>query len=134
MFDLKEEFDHYVARLRSGDPDAVFSLMELPPPSVLPLLEGAFSAEPDPQVREDLVHVAWQTRVPAALTMLTSAMDDPEPRVWKEAIDGLVVLGTAEAAVVLREAKLRNANRNTSGRYSFSDWIDDALAQIGDVR
>jgi len=128
--DRNEHFDYYLTRLRSGDPDAVFSLLELGT-SVLPLLERAFSTEPDPEVREDLVHVAWQTRVPTALPMLTSAMDDPEPRVWKEAIDGLVTLGTPEAASVLRDAMVRNPNRRTTGRYSFSEWIDDALFQIG---
>lgn len=129
--DLKEQFDYYLARRRCGDSDnAVMSLIELGS-SVLPLLERAFSTEVDPQVREDLVHVAWQTRVPAALTMLTSAMDDPEPRVWKEAIDGLVTLGTTEAADTLRHAKVRNPNRRTCGHHSFSEWIDDALAQIG---
>ena len=73
MSDLNEQFDYYLARLRSGDPDALFSLIELGT-SVIPLLERAFSTEPDPQVREDLVHAAWQTRVPTALPMLTSAM------------------------------------------------------------
>ncbi len=129
VLNVDEPFAYYLDRLRKGDGDAVHSQMDLGPNS-LPLIEQAIAAETEASVRQDLVHVAWQTRVPAALKILAASMNDAEPEVWKEAIDGLVCLGTQEAIDVLIRARSQRPGRPTHGRYSFVEWIDDALMQI----
>src|SRR5262249_36333253 len=96
MPNVEEPFAYYLDRLLNGDGEAVFGLMELGP-DALPLIEKAIASVQNSAVRQDLVHVAWQTRVPAALKILESSMNDPSPAVWKEAIDGLVCLGSPEA-------------------------------------
>jgi hypothetical protein len=72
--------------------------------------------EADPQVRESLVHVAWQTGTPEALPILSAAMRDPDPRVWKEVIDGLVTLGTPEAASAVSAGRMPVRPRLTGAR------------------
>src|SRR5262245_21378390 len=94
-------------------------------PSALPFIEIALAGESDRNVREHLVHVASQTRSPEALCILASSLHDSEPCVWKEAIDGLVTLGTTEAEEALRRAQLDGVDRRTGGPRSFLDWTID---------
>lgn len=129
MLNIEEPFDYYLDRLRNGDSEAIFGLMELGP-EALPLIEKAIASVQNSSVRQDLVHVAWQTRVPTSIKILASSMNDPSPAVWKEAIDGLVTLASPEAVDVLRRAREQAPDRPTHGRYSFIEWIDDALQQI----
>lgn len=129
MYHLAEQFAEYLARLCRGDGDVVSSLMDMGV-EVLPFVERALVTESDADVRTQLVHVAWQTRSEKALRILEPAINDTDPTVWKEAIDGLVTISTPEAANILRRARDQNPNGRTDGRYSFSQWIDDALQQI----
>lgn len=96
MLNVEEPFAYYLDRLRKGDGEAIFGLMELGA-AALPLIEKTIASMQNSSVRQDLVHVAWQTRVPAALK---------------------------------RRAKAQSPDRPTHGRYSFVEWIDDALSQI----
>lgn len=129
VLNIDEPFAFYLDRLRKGDGDAIFSLMDLGS-EALPLIERTIVAETDASVRQNLVHVAWQTRVLAAIKILAASMNDPEPEVWKEAIDGLVCHATPEAIEVLRSARDERPDRPTHGQFSFVEWIDDALSQI----
>jgi hypothetical protein len=43
--------------------------------------------------------------IPETLAFLAEALGDSSPDVWKNALDGIVTLGGAEAAVVLSAAK-----------------------------
>lgn len=126
-------FDDYLAGLRSGSDDALHALMEIGP-TVIPPARSAYATERDPQVRADLVHVVWQQRCADALPMLEAALCDDDPRVWKEAIDGLVTLGSPEARRVLVSARGVNPDRPTGGKLTFAEWIADAIEQLDQAR
>jgi HEAT repeat protein len=64
---------------------------------VIPLLASSFSVESDSSIRSALAKIAWRTNSPSAIPFLAEALDDDEPDVWKEALDGLVSLGGRSA-------------------------------------
>ena len=130
--DLSEAFDYYLRECRAGDREKAFFGMLHLGSDALPLIECAFANEPETDVRQFLIEIAWQTRDLAALPILAKALDDPEISVWKQATDGLVCLGTMEAADVLRAAKARDPSRRTGSDYTFAEWIDEALIQLSE--
>jgi hypothetical protein len=55
-----------------------------------------------------------------------SPLNDTEPSVWKEALDGLVTLGGPTALDVICQGRGRtNAEK--------AEWLDEAIAQIIDA-
>jgi hypothetical protein len=99
--------------------------------AIVPFVTHAYADEANPQIREYLVRAAWKAAPTEALPVMAEAIDDPEPSVWKEAIDGLVAIGNADAAKVLRTARACDPERAADELCSFSDWVHDALAQMG---
>jgi hypothetical protein len=75
--------------------------------AIVPLLIEAFNSGIDSEVREFLVEVIWQRGHPSTVPFLESALNDPEPAVWKQALDGLVTLGTIDAIEALHRARSR---------------------------
>ncbi len=122
-------FNYYLTALRAGSDDALHRLLEMPP-EILPMVVAAYSTEEDPAVRAALVHVAWEQRSADALPILETALNDPVPAVWKEALDGVVVLGSPEARRILLSARRVRPDRETDGSYTFEEWIADAIKQI----
>jgi hypothetical protein len=107
MHDINEELDYYLARLREiGGGDDLFCNLTHLGRGVLPRLMR--EAE-QPEHRAFLVHVIWQIRDRSAVDFLGAALSDPDPEVWKEALDGLVTLGGPTAL----------------------GWIDRMLEQVG---
>jgi len=96
--------------------------------AVLPELMAVFRAERDVQVRAFLVEVTWQHRQPSAVSFLGEALLDPEPVVWKEALDGLVTLASPAALEVLRSARIRQFPDPRSAE-EFRGWLEEAIAQ-----
>jgi HEAT repeat protein len=92
----------------------------------LPLVAEAYGRESDGQRRESLIHCLWQFRDIAALPTLSVALRDPDDRVWKEALDGIVTLGGDAALGVLEEA--RDALRKEPE--TKRQWIEEAIGQI----
>ncbi len=74
-------------------------------PSALPILIDAFRREPDNSVRAFLLNVIWEFRSPASIPVLAEALNDPDPEVWKQALDGLVTIKSKEARNALQAAK-----------------------------
>ena len=97
-------------------------------PEALPSVAEAYAHESDGRRRELLIHCLWQFRDLAALPTLSAALRDPDDRVRKEALDGIVTLGGDAALRVLEEA--RDARAKARIEKSKRAWIDEAIRQI----
>ncbi len=102
--------------------DAFFGLLEMDH-EILPELMAAFRKEHDSKTRAFLVEVVWQHRRQDAIPFLGEALQSTEPAVWKQALDGLVVLASPAALEVLRSAR-------HSGSDQFRGWIEEAIEQV----
>ncbi len=106
--------------------NALCALRDLP--EALPLIAEAYERECDGERREALIHCLWQFRDIRALPTLSAALHDPDDRIWKEDLDGIVTL-TGEAALrVLEEA------RDTVAKHATEQvrrgWIEEAIQQV----
>jgi hypothetical protein len=122
------QIEHYLEQLRRGHGDvAFFGLLETDH-SILPELMAAFRAESSIGIRVFLVYVIWEHRQQSVIPFLGEALLDPEPPVWKEALDGLVALASPAALDVLRAARTRRfpRPRDTEG---FRRWLEEAIEQ-----
>jgi HEAT repeat protein len=124
---LREDVAALLAEL--GGPDSATAACALNSMSqALPLVAEAYYREANPKRRQSLINCLWEYRDIAALPTLRAALRDPDDRVWKEALDGLVVIGGADAQRLLEEerASLRASAREQIRR----EWIDEAIEQI----
>jgi hypothetical protein len=130
MTDLEQKIrTRYLDRLdnrwHEEDPRIDFGLC------ALPYFVTAFSEEKNPERRAKLVRVIWQFRDVVALPTLATALGDPVPEVWKNALDGVVTIGEAsrdEALAVLKQAR-DSAAADPCGSDQLS-WIDEAIDQV----
>lgn len=127
---ISERIAYYLQRYRDGDGGAFHSLIEMDH-CVIPELITKFRNEPDASLREFIVEIIWQHRDPLAIPFLGEALQDSEPAVWKEAIDGLVTLASPAALKELHAAKGRHF-ASKSDAEEFRGWIDEAIQQIAD--
>ena len=86
----------------------------------------SFSVESDISIRSTLVKIAWRTKSLSAIPFLAEALDDREPDVWKEALDGLISLENQSALDVMRHARAR-------AKAEKSEWLEEAIEQITEV-
>lgn len=108
--------------------DAFFSLIEADP-AVLPVLIEAFAKDENHPIRAQIVQCIWHHRRQETISFLAEVLNDPEPCVWKEALDGLVAIGSAEASQAVQAARTRiPAERARRG--ITIEWIDEALEQL----
>ena len=125
---LRALVDHYLREWDSrGWAAAYHALIELGP-DVLPLLQERLSETGDAARRAALVQVARQMRSALALPLFEAALRDPEPAVWKEALDGLVVLASPAAVAVLAEA-LAQEPPGGAEEEDWRAWVREALDQ-----
>jgi hypothetical protein len=123
-----EQFSELIAQLYGTKAEsAFFTLISLP--QSFPFVEAAYRQERQPERRAALIHCLWQYRNRAALPTLGSALRDDDDRVWKEALDGLVALGGAEAERVLRDTRVSLGGDEARAK---AEWIDEAIEQIGE--
>lgn len=129
MVDAREYVADYIERLRQGDEDAFHALIEADA-SVLPLLIEQFHKEGNRMTRARIVECIWQHRNPAMVDFLASALLDPVPEVWKQALDGLVAIGGARSIHALQQAKLAPSSLASTPHGITAEWIDEALDQL----
>lgn len=124
---LREDVAELLAELDGprGE-DALCALTSMS--EALPLVADAYYREPDAERRESVIHCLWQYRDHAALPTLRAALRDPDDRVWKEALDGLVTLGGTAAQRTLQEE--RAALPEGINARERQEWIDEAIEQI----
>ncbi len=115
--------DYYLGLCREGRHDeAFFGLLELDHDVLLALME-AYRAEPDAEIRALLVEVIWQHRQPSANPFLAQVLQNPEPEIWKRALDGLVAMASSESLDALHTAR-------ESGDGEFRKWVEEAIGQV----
>lgn len=123
MATFDEQALQYLAALHGTDREnAHHSLIELGQ-GVIPLLTVRFANERDPAIRSTLVNVAWQIDASSALALPKDALNDAEPRVWKEALDGLNAVGESVAVEIIRDVRKRADTEK-------AEWLDEAIEQI----
>jgi hypothetical protein len=124
-----ETVAYYLERMRQGDyEEAFFGLIEAWP-DVVPALIDAFAKEKDRGVRAQIVQYIWQHRRPETVSFLAHVLHDPEPAVWKEALDGLVAIG-GDGALKALEAARAQIPASRAGRAITREWVDEALEQV----
>ncbi len=119
---------HYLEMFRrGGDDDAFHGLLEIDR-NILPELMAVFRSESDIAVREFLVEVICEYREQSAIPFLGEALSNSEPRIWREALNGLVTLASPAALDVLRAARSRQFL--TQGETDeFRRWLEEAIQQ-----
>ena len=123
--ELAEHIAYYLERFRRGDrDDACHGLLELGS-EALPGLIAAVRAEEDRELRRVLLEIVWQCRDAAAVPFLLEMLDESEPEVWKEALDGLVTLASPAVLHAL-EAKRHGVSRPDG----FAIWLAEAMMQV----
>ncbi len=121
--------DTYIEDVRKGgDPQNALCSLTSMSHDVLPELIAAFKKEQDKQIRIFLVETIWQHRQLSVIPFLTEVLHDPEPDIWKEALDGLVTLASPEAIEALRSARNRQFKKDKDA-VEFREWIDEAIEQ-----
>ncbi len=128
MDDLRTIVAEYVSDLAgSGADDACHSLLELGP-RALPHLEEAFRLARDEEVRLRLAQVVCYIRSIEALPFLAGLLHNGDPKMWKTALDGLVMIGD-EPTARTRVLEVLAAGREVADATKRS-WIDEAVDQI----
>jgi hypothetical protein len=61
--------------------------------------------------------------------LFASALRDPSPEVWKNALDGLVDLASLQSEAVLQEALALPPPGHTSVA-EWTSWLQEALQQV----
>jgi hypothetical protein len=96
----------------------------------IPQLAESYRTQSDPAVRALLVEVIWQLRSPASIAFLAEALQDPDPQVWKQALDGLTTLASLESLRVLESARDRIRIPEGDGDGDFQAWVEGAIEDV----
>jgi HEAT repeat protein len=67
--------------------------------------------------------VIWQHRQQSVIPLLGEALLDAHPRIWRQALDGLVALSSPAAVAALRSARVHRHD------VEFRRWVDEAIVQ-----
>jgi hypothetical protein len=119
---------YYLERFQSGEYDAAFFGLLEQNKEILPHLMDAYKAEVKADIRCFLVEVIWQHRDPTVVPFLDEVLDDENPKVWKQALDGLVALASPSARQVLSKAQARLHHRK-----DMETWLHEALEQVDET-
>lgn len=115
MKNTTSQIQEYLERFRRGDGESAFFGLTEMEHDVLPELIAAFKKERDSRVRAFLVEIIWQHRQQSVIPFLAEVLHDPEPDVWKEALDGKGRISFT--ASIRRPAFRENPSVSTSARY-----------------
>ena len=102
--------------------DAWHSLVEAGP-TALPEVVRAFGAASDPCVKAHLVQVISEYQSSECVPFLEALLRNPDGDLWKQALDGLVMIGGKTALDALTATKVTMTPER-------QEWIDEAIAQI----
>jgi hypothetical protein len=121
---------HYLERLRkAGGPIDFCSPLDALDPQIL---QQYALSEQNEDVRAYLVEIIWQQRLPESAPFLSRMLNDPSKKVWKVALDGLVLLGSPVVSGGLGTdaalAALKAARAGASAEQL--EYIDEAIDQI----
>lgn len=119
----------FLDQARAGDSESAFHGLRELGVSCLPEIQSAYRSEPDSQIRAFILSVVREWRSPSSVGFLAEAIQESSPDVWKAALDGLVTLASAEAALELESAicQERDDLRREWLREAWDQAIDDCL-------
>ncbi len=130
--DVTEYLQDHLEAFRRGDRDSAFFGLINHVDNLLPHLIKVFQSETDPQVRAFLVEVIWQQRDRSAIPTLAAALNDPDGRVWREALNGLVTLASPESVEAMKMARGRKF-RTAHEQGKFNTWLEEAIDQTAEA-
>ena len=117
----------YVNKLTTReDTNAFHALLECDDSQLNKLIELC-EKESNIKRKAALVEIIWQHRNPLFIPFMGSMLNDPNPEVWKKALDGLVTMNSEESKQILIEAKQACLNSNDLKK---AQWIEEAIEQI----
>jgi hypothetical protein len=92
-------------------------------------LAAAFRTETNSVKRSTILEVIWQHRDPSMISLLSEALKDSSPEVWKQALDGLVALAGLQSITTIERARsgLLGVDADTQQR---REYLDEALSQL----
>lgn len=123
----REKLERYLGIARNGHVEAAFhGLIDSLDEKAIPLLEDAYRSEAMPPVRALLVKTVWNIRSPKTLDFLAEALQDPEPPVWKEALDGITSLASRESLTILESSR----DELGEDRGEFREWVAQAIEDV----
>ena len=129
--DLGEYVDHLLSQVRTkaDGAESAACALEFADHAILPILGRHLKEERDAEVRERIIEIIGEHRVPTALPILAEALFDESPLVWKKALDGLVTLDLPECVNAIAAARSRAFGREKDSQY-FQEWLDEAIQQL----
>ena len=120
---MKDEVAYYREGLVGSSADSAWhSLVDLGP-AALDELHHALRWTTDLHLRRALLSVIVAIRRPESASLFGSLLRDKDTEIWRSALDGLVTLGTDEAARILESAR-------TTPDEERRLWIEEALGQL----
>jgi HEAT repeat protein len=123
---LDERLHYYIQQLRDGDGENAFHCLVEEGPDIIPwLMVYFFFKETDSQVRVTLVDIIRQHEKCSTIPFFAEALKDPNPIVWKAALDGLVSMPCDESV-----AALQTALDQPYSDKQFHEWVKEALEQV----
>lgn len=118
----------YIEQYREGRRDEAFhGLLDLSR-DILSELIMIFRKERDIQLQAFLIEVIWQHREASVIPFLGEILNDTEPLIWKEALNGLVTLASPQALDAMRTARGRKFVRKRDADY-FLGYLEEAIRQ-----
>jgi hypothetical protein len=130
---FREQVNYYLTLARRGETDVAFHGLRQLSCNALTGLVEEFRGERDASIRELIVRSAWEWRDAAAINFLGDALRDRDSRVWIQALDGLVALGSNATVDFLKVARsdVSGSRRDAAERQA---WIEEAIVQIASRR
>jgi hypothetical protein len=125
----RDYVDFYLEKLKSGDFEVAFHALNDVGHSVIPMLIDAFRQESRSDIRAELVDIIWNHRRPESVGFLGEALGDPDPIVWKSALDGLVAISSLGALHILQTASTREFSEKKQEE-EFRRWVNEAIMQV----
>lgn len=121
--ELSEYVQHYLHELRKGDSEnAWFSLIEANS-SIIPLLENAYYQENDVSAKAQIIEIVSHHRLSASIEFLVNELENPEPCLWKAALDGLVSQRSQKSAEALQKFLAETDDQERI------EWVKEAIEQ-----
>ena len=114
--------DHYLGEFRAGRcDDAYHSLIEADS-AIIPDLINAYEDSNDIDSKAFLIDVVSEFRLDSSLGFLRHALRRDEPRIWKAALNGMVMAESPEAVDAMDHvlSSIQDSDKR--------DWIEEAIS------
>ncbi len=126
--ELAERLEELLEALHGPESEGAACALRSYGAAAIPVLEEHFRCESRGRRRQAILHTLCELRDPRAFPTLADALRDPNERVWKEALDGLVTLAGPRARRILEDARASLPGDRKSA--TKREWIEEAIEQV----